>query len=425
MTEKKLTNYLKKSFFTGTFKTVVVILSTIILLPLIISKIGMQNYGLIALVMILPSMVGISDFGISKTVTLLLGEDKDKKDANNIVSNALAINLIMLLIIGIILYILIAVYQVSILGSNLDIDAKLQSYIIFVGFISLSIMLLNTLFTAILEAYYMMHYINVGFMLSSVFMNLYIYLFSIISDSIYLLLLAPTVAFLTVTFYFIWIIFFHTKIRMGHISFSQIKSMLNTSYKFLNISLVNALIIPANKYFIVYFTGSTVTLGLFDIGLKVALIANSFLNSIAQPLFGVFSNINEDKEKIFKISKQVSGILFLLYIVSVVGFYFVGLDVVTFIDSSNAEFLYKITFILIIGISFTAVSEPFYRALLSTKRLKSAFVLKFLTPIVNVIFYFSLFELSQIDRFVYSYAIATLMSSIIIIIFYSFTYKKG
>ncbi|MEA1955100.1 MAG: hypothetical protein U9N02_01235 [Campylobacterota bacterium] len=424
MTEKNLVTYLKKSFFTGTFKTIVVTLSTIVLLPLIISKIGMENYGLISLTMILAGMVVVSDFGISKTVTLLIGEDKDKKNVNNIVINALAINFFMLFIIGIILYILVIVYRVPVLGSSLEIDIKLQNYIILIGFISLCIMLINNLLTAILEAYYLMHYINVGFMISSVCLNLYIYIFSSISDSLYLLLLAPSVAFLTVTIYSIAIVFLHTDIKFGRLSLSQIKSMLSISYKFLNISLVNGLVIPANKYFIIYLTGSTTILGLFDIGLKVAFIANSFLNSIAQPLFGVFSNINKDKEKIFKISKQVSAILFLLYFVGIVTFNFFGLDIVKIIDNSNIEVLYKITLVLLIGVSFTAVSEPFYRALLSTKRLKAALILKLLVPILNILFYFILFEFTEIDRFIYSHSIAVFLSSLITIIFYIITYRK-
>jgi len=424
MTEKKLITYLKKSFFTGAFKTIVVTLSTIILLPLIISKIGIQHYGLISSTMILSSMVVVSDFGISKTVTLLIGEDEDKSNANHIVINAFVINIFMLSIIGVLLYTLIEIYHIPILGNNLDIDIKLQNYIIFIGFIALCVMLINNLLTAILEAYYLMHYINIGFMLSSILMNLYIYIISSLSESIYLLLLAPTMAFLTVTIYFISIVFLHTKIRIGNVSFKQIRSMLTISYKFLNISLVNALVIPTNKYLIIYLTGNTSMLGLFDIGLKVALIANSFLNSIAQPLFGVFSNITKDKEKIFKISIKVSSILFVLYFIGVVLFNFIGYDIVEFIDKENAKILFEITLALLIGVSFISVSEPFHRALLSTKRLKSALILKLFIPILNILFYFTFFNLTQINRFVYSYSSAVFLGSLSIVVFYIITYKN-
>ena len=120
MTEKKLITYLKKSFFTGAFKTIVVTLSTIILLPLIISKIGIQHYGLISSTMILSSMVVVSDFGISKTVTLLIGEDEDKSNANHIVINAFVINIFMLSIIGVLLYTLIEIYHIPILANYLS-----------------------------------------------------------------------------------------------------------------------------------------------------------------------------------------------------------------------------------------------------------------------------------------------------------------
>ena len=73
MTRIQLVSYLKKSFLTGAFKTVIVTLSTVIFLPLIISNVGMTNYGLISLTLIFGNMVVFADFGISKSVTLLIG----------------------------------------------------------------------------------------------------------------------------------------------------------------------------------------------------------------------------------------------------------------------------------------------------------------------------------------------------------------
>lgn len=423
MTDKNLISYLKKSFFTGSFKTIVVTLSTIIFLPLIISRVGMETYGLISLTMLFGGMVIFADFGISKSVTLLIGQDKGKKNVNDIVTNAFVINLSLLFLIGVVLYLLV-LFQVPLFESLLEIDNELKNYIVLLGFVSLCIMLINNLLTAILEAYYLMHYVNIGFMLSSILINILIYVFSILFNSIYIILLAPPTTFLIVTIYFLFIINHYTTIKIGKANTKQTKKMLSISYKYLNIGLVNSLVIPANKYFIIYITGNSSLLGIFDIALKIAFIANSLLNSIAQPLFGVFSNINQNKQKIFKISVKVSSVLFFLYIIGNIIFFFVGLNVVTFIDKLHAKLLFKITFILLIGVSFTSVSEPFYRALLGTKRLKAAFIVKLLIPILNIMLYLIFTETLELDRFAYSYALSTLVSSLIIIIFYLSTYKK-
>jgi len=422
--DSRLVSYLKKSFLTGIFKTIVVTLSTIIFLPLIISEIGMATYGLISLTMIFGGMVVFADFGISKAVTLLIGQDTQKINVNTIVSNALVINLVILFLIGIVMYLLILT-NVSLLGSLTDIDISLQHYIIIVGYFSLCIMLLNNLLTAILESYYLMHYVNIGFMLSSILINIFIYTISVVSNSIYMLLLAPTIAFLLVTFYFLYIINLHTNVRLvNNISIKQIKSMISVSYKFLNIGLINSLVIPINKYMIIYITGNSSNLAIFDIGLKIALIANSLLNSLAQPLFGVFSNMYQAKQKIFTIALKISSILFGLYILGNIIFYYFGLDIVNFIDASYSYLLFKVSFILLISVSFISVSEPFYRALLGSGRLKAAFILKLIIPILNILLYFSLSNILNIERFAFAFAIATFVSSLTIIIFYIYTHKK-
>jgi len=64
MTGNQLVAYLKKSFFTGVFKTLIVTLSTIVFLPLIIQQVGMETYGLISLTMIFGSMVVFVNHGV-------------------------------------------------------------------------------------------------------------------------------------------------------------------------------------------------------------------------------------------------------------------------------------------------------------------------------------------------------------------------
>ena len=225
MTGNQLVTYLKKSFFTGTFKTIIVTLSTIIFLPLIISKIGMANYGLISLTLIFGGMVVFADFGISKSVTLLIGKLKDKSNSSKIVTSALVINGIIMFIIGLILSFLVYL-NIPLLGTQLDISISLRNYIVLIGFISLIIFLLNNLLTAILEAFYLMHYVNIGFTISSVLVNLCIYLMSILTDSIYLLILSPVLAYLSVTMFFLFIVIKHTPVYLEKINILEKKYYL-------------------------------------------------------------------------------------------------------------------------------------------------------------------------------------------------------
>ena len=424
MTGNKLVTYLKKSFFTGAFKTVIVTLSTIIFLPLIIQQVGMETYGLISLTLIFGGMVVFADFGIAKSVTLLIGQNEDKNNVNTIVSNALMINLSMLTLIGFVFFMLVY-FNVPILGEKLQITHSLKNFILFVGFILLAIMLINNLLVAILEAYYLVHYANIGFSLSSILINVFIYSTSILTDSIYILLMAPVVSFVSVSLYFLYIIKTHTKVGFTKPDRKQIKNMLSISYKFLNIGLINSLMIPANKYLLIYVTGSSATLGIFDIGLKIAMIANSFLNTIAQPLFGVFSNMNKNKKEILKIASKASILLLLLYIIGSSVFYFSGKYITHFIDMEHHEELFLIGMILLVGITFSSVSEPFYRALLGTERLNEALYLKLLIPVFNIIFYFILGYENSLEQIAFAYSLGVFLSSFIIIIYYIKSYRKA
>ncbi len=423
MKEKQLINYLKKSFLTGSFKTIIVALSTIVLLPLIIKQIGMENYGLISLTMLFGGMVVFADFGIAKTVTLLIGQDEDKLNVNRIFSNSLVINISILILIGFILSILIYL-DLPILGEKTKISKSLKIFIIIIGFFLLAIMLINNLLTAVLESFYLMHYVNIGFTISSVLLNIFIYSISLITESVFILLLAPLASFLVVFMYFLYVVNKYTQVRLTKPDIKQIKKMLAISYRFLNLGLVSSLIIPANKYLLVYLTGNSATLGLFDVCLKLALIANSFLNSIAQPLFGVFSNLKNNQKEIFKIAVNTSALLFLLYLMGIVFFYFFGENITQFIDQNNQKELYSTAIILLIGIGFSSVSEPFFRALLGMERLKEALYLKLIIPVFNIIFLVVLGNNNILENIVKSYSLAIFLSSLLIILYFVKSHKK-
>jgi O-antigen/teichoic acid export membrane protein len=420
MNGKQLFLYLKKTFLSGSLKTIIVSLSTIILLPLIIQKIGIERYGLLSLTMVFGGVSVFADFGISKSVTILIG--RKGSNVNAIISNALFINATILMILACI-FIYITVNNFPILGDKLDITNDLKHYIVFIGFVYLSFVLLNNLLVAILEAFFLVHYVNVGFMFSSVTTNAFIFGLSLLSESLYLILMAPILSIITVTLYFIFTIKRHTQIRFVCPCFIEIKLMLSLSFKFMKIGMINSLIIPINKYLIIYTTGSSALLGVFDIGLKLSLIALSFLNSITQPLMGVFSNANQKKSEILSIAIKVSSTLTVLYIVGIAFFHFIGMRIIEFMAIDNYKQLYAVSFILILGVTFSAISEPFYKALLGTERLKEALYLKLSIPIINVCLYFILQE--QTYRFALSYSIAIFSSSCLIIIYFISTHKKA
>jgi O-antigen/teichoic acid export membrane protein len=414
LSKRSLFSYLRISFVTGATKTTLVTLSTLIFLPLIIKEIGMDNYGLISMAMIFSSVHVFADFGIAKTVTLLLGQGKE--DGKAIISSAVIINLFILSIIGGAIGLLL-LFDINFFGNNTEISQYIQNEILIVGFILLTLTQMNNFLSAILEAKLQMHYVNIGYMISSISLNATIYLFSILFESVPIILIAPIFSFSLVTIYLFIIIIIKTDTSIGKPTYNEFQKILKVAYGFLSLGIINAILIPTNKYFIVFITGSSTVMGVFDVSLKIAMMANSFLNSIAQPLFGVFARMKGEKKQIYTVARKVSLVLLSFYCIGCIIFYFTGESISKIIDIENHKHIYTATMVLIIGVSFSSVSEPFYRAMLTTGKLKPAFFMKMSALAVN----FLVFICMRYVDYPYStiitiaYASAILFSSLTII----------
>ena len=420
MNGKELVQYLTKSFLSGSLKTILVALSTIVLLPIVINKVGIENYGLLSLIMIFGGVSVLADFGISKSVTILIGEKNS--DLSRIISSALVINVTILISI-ICLLVIFDMNGKDILGSKLDLTTDLKNYIVVMGVMYLTFILFNNLLVAVLEALFLVHYINIGFIISSLSINCYILGISFLSDSLNLLFLAPVLSISTVCIYFLIIVRLNCSFKLVLPKFKELKAMLIMSFKFMKLGAINSLVIPVNKYLIIAITGNSALLGIFDIGLKIALIALSFLNSITQPLMAVFSNSNHNKNNTGKIVFRVSVVVFGLYCIGMFLFFVTGNFLISFIDAENAPSLYSISWILLLGVGFSAVSEPAYKAMLGNLRLNEALYLKLSIPLFNIVFYLLL--QNEPNQFSLAYSLAMFLSSLFIIFYFFYTSKKN
>lgn len=410
-----LFKYLKKTFLTGSTKTIIVSIITLVFLPLIINQIGMEKYGLVAMTMIFGGAVFLADFGISKTITLMLGKTDVVKEKNEIVADALLITSSILLLLGLVVSVLILL-NISILGESLNVAPSLQSYILFSGFLTLGLMMLNNLLIAILESYILMHYVNIGFGLSSVSFHLLLFLISITFNSDYLLVSTPFISYALVCVYYLVLIKNKTDLCLVKPNVFRAKKMLPLAIKFLGLSLLTSLAIPVSKYLLLILSGSPMIIGIYDLSLKIANISNSFLNSIAQPLFGVFSKFKKDDMKAFLIAKKVSVVILLMYMVGVIIYFCIGGVISNLIDPINKDLLFQSSFLLIIFISFTAISEPYYRAFIGLSYMRKAMSFKFLSIPINISLFFLLYKLNPINRVIFSYGLSILVSSSVIII---------
>lgn len=412
-------NNIRKSFFSGNAKTITVTICTLILLPLIINKIGIENYGILSLSMVFGGLFGSFELGISKTLTVLFSQSNDK-EKSHIFSNAFLIMLFLLLIIGALFIIVNANF--NIFGENKYIDRELGNFIVFTSYISVILILLNNLLLASLQGYLFNHYADLGWIVFSLCFHLFLIVAAFNFDSIYIIILMPILAYFFQAIFLSYVLFSKTKLKFGKVDNASIRTMLYTSIDYFKIGLTTIFLQPINKYLLFYLTGNAGILGLFDIALKLGNISASLLNATSQPLLAIFSKMGENTNKINSLSNKVSIFIFFQYIAGLFIFFVLGESIVSFLVTENNQLLYYISFLLIASIASTAISEPFFKFLLSQKPPKYAFYSKLSIPISNVLFFMLIDHSNILLKITYAFAIAF---GVVNNIFTYFFYRKS
>lgn len=423
MQGKELYSYLKKAFLTGAVKNTAVIVSTIVLLPLIIGQLGIDQYGLVMMPLIFGGVVALADFGISKSVTFSLVRADNEVEKGRALTNGLIINGMAIFIFTLIVSFLIA-RDISVFGDKLDLSSDLEDFILLVGYLIVVIMLLNNFLCAVLEAFYLQHYINGGFAFSSIALHLMIYTASLFFDSIKIIMLGPLAAFILLTVYYLIVVLRRTCVKLKKTNFRDLRKFAELAFGFFQISAVNSLVIPSNKYLLVYLTGSPGALAIFDISLKIALMSASMLNSISQPLFAVFSNKRTSTHVIYNYSLKISAILFTMYIFGVLAYSMLGMDIARYIDIDNAEKIFGASAVLILGLGLNACVEPCFRAILGAGKLRLSMLLKLLIPAFNAVFLLAILSENVLRSVYLSYASAVSLASVILMVYFVIRFKS-
>ncbi len=423
---KNITKYLKKNFLVSSGKTLTVSLVTLLLLPLIIKRLGLELYGIISLTLLFSGVSSLVDLGLSKAVILLSGENKMHE--NKVVSSALYINLC---IIGVlfVVFISLQLLSVDLLGSDINIDKTNKFVILNTGFLLLILMLLNNLCRTILEAKYKIHIVNLTLTIYTPLLYGVIFILSFFTKQIVVYVITPFIlTFLMFTFNVLYLKRY-TTIRVIKVAKKDILHVLKRSLAFLNIGLINSMVMPAMRYAFVLLVADVGLYAIFDLSFKIAMLANSFILSLSTPMFAVFSKeIQSNSKKMVKVAYQIFYISFIMYVVINVAYYFLGNYFLTFlsIDSKNLSILYNITFLLIISLGSVALVEIFYRYFLGNNQLTHAFLLKLIVPILGIILFFVLDDVELIYRFIYAYGISLIINAIMIAMSFMMTkkYKK-
>ena len=411
---KNITTYLTKNFLVSTGKTMSTSLVTLLLLPLVIQKLGVEMYGIISITLMFSGISSLIDLGLSKAIILLCG--KDKSHENTVVSSALYINLLIITLISL-LFVGLQLSSIDLLGSKLNLDSSSKTIVLNIGFLLLLLMLLNNWCRAILEANYKIHVVNLTLTIYTPLLYLSIFLLSFFVQDLFFYVIIP---FLLTLFMFIFNLIYikhKTNIKIIRVTKKDLAFVIKKSLAFLNIGLINSMIMPLMRYLFILLVADVSLYAIFDLSFKIAMLANSFIIALASPMFAVFSSqIQQQTQKMIQVSYKIFFLSLLLYLIINVTYYYIGNYFLTFLglETHQLNILFNTSSILIVSLGSVAIVEIFYRYFLGNNQLTRAFFLKLVVPIFGVILFFLLPHLSDIYRFIYAYSISLILSALII-----------
>ena len=416
-------NYLKKNVFASVGKILTVSSVTLLLLPIIIQKIGLDLYGIISLTLLFSGVSSLIDLGLSQAIVLLSGDKKIT--SNQVITSAVYINLTIISIITIV-FILLNYLGVDLLGENINLNSSEKLCLLITGFLILIFMLLNNLCKSILEANYFMHVVNFSLALFTPVLYLTIYILSFFTDNVLVYIITPLIITSILFVFYVIYIKIKTDIRLVKVGRKQIIHVLKCSLRFLNLGVINSIIMPVMRYLFILMVADVGMYAIFDLSFKVAMLANSLIVSLSVPMFAVFSKLIKEKAaEMSKIAFKIFYISLLVYVAIIVGYHFLGETILSYLrlTENNLDVLYDLIFILIVSIGSVAVVEVFYRYFLGDNQLKKAFLIKLSVPITSVIFFFLMSDIEIIYRFIYAYGLSLVISAVII--FFTFMIENN
>lgn len=408
-------NYLKKNVFASVGKILTVSLVTLILLPIIIQKIGLDLYGVISLTLLFSGVSSLIDLGLSQTIVLLSGDDKIS--TNQVVTSAVLINLFIITLASIV-FVLLNYLNVDLLGKNINLTESEKFWLLITGFLILVFMLLNNLCKSILEANFYMHVVNISLALFTPVLYLTIYVLSFFTDNVIIYIITPLIITAILFVFYVIYIKINTDVKFVKVSKINITYVLKCSLKFLNLGIVSSIMMPVMRYLFILMVADVGMYAIFDLSFKVAMLSNSLIVSLSMPMFAVFSKmIKEKASEMTKIAFKIFYISLGVYVLIIAGYSFLGKEILSYLKltTNNLGLLYNLIFVLIISIGSVAVVEVFYRYFLGDNQLQKAFVMKLIVPVATVVFFFLLSDVAIIYRFIYAFGLSSLIGAIVIL----------
>ena len=409
--------YLAKGVATGIPRTFGGAFIAMVLIPLILRNVGANVYGAWTLVFIFTGLSANFDIGIPKALVYLIPKTDNRAEIDSIFSASVVITVCLMMVV-VAIGIALVFFQVPLLGSKAKIAMPLSNLLLLSGVNIICCSLLSSLYQSLLEVNYKIHYVNVIFFFQTALHYFAVFLVSMYSSRVAHLIYATNLIFITFSIVNVFSVRILTDTRLISHRLNHIKVVLHRGKDFFAIGLATSVLQPLTRYLVALLAVDIAANGVYDISLKIAMMAAGALSCFSVPLFSIFSGYG--KKQIVKIKSILYKMTLLLLVLFTLGatiYLFKGEALLEFVFGAVDSRLFLTSLILLLGRALSAVFEPYVRAMWALGHTKQCVAVKFWGLFMTIVLVFVLSFISEpLYRIALSY-VAPMLCGVVLLFF--------
>ncbi len=372
--------YIVKNVYSGLLKTIVSLSLSIIVLPLIIQKIGLEQYGIISVSLLFFNFSGVLDLGLSKS---LVYYQKDSNDNHQQIS---AIYLLNLAIVGFLIICSILVYLLNInfIGDKLNITSNELRWLNSCSVLLLGLTVFNNLLRASLEAHFKLQIVNYGFLFQSICINIAWLILTFLEAPILYYFFVPVATICIIaTYHLLFLPPIYSQLSRPQIS--DFKKVFRTTLQFFKVGVLSSIHMPLMKYVVILFLGQGSYIGMFDLSLKLIILVNNLLSYISNPLFSIISKYKStEMTYVRQLLNKITLLLLFISSVGYVTFLFLEEYIIKYFFKTYSTEIFTVLNTLLIGYLLLAISEGVQKFLLGIGRANTIFWIRLSSISINL-----------------------------------------
>lgn len=377
-------------------------LATACLLPFVIKKIGLETYGVWAVLTIFIGISSALDFGIWKSMVYLIPRQRHSR--TQLLSSAIALCLLTGTLFAAAFGGLMAA-GVPLFGAVIQRQGNLTWWLGINGCIIVFASLLTNLARALLEVDYRGYWVNLGFAL----LTLLLYSGA---AGVAQFTRDPRALIAGSTAVYVFLMFAHVatvgvaSIRIERPRRETLLAILRNGTSFFVADAPSILLGPVILYLFVFISKDSGQYGVFDIALRIATLAATTLSMLSAPFFAMFASTNhDDQQRIRLIMRRHLRVTLILGLAIWFGFWSIGKPVLAAFFTERPADIYRASLIMLVGTVAAAAFEPVTRMLMGLGKLGRLALIRFAMVGSALLSIVALASLQPLDRFAFACAI--------------------